>query len=147
MTDATDRAGTSALAQASTEAARAHHGLRRLLERIEHALRGEDLDSAARLLGDLIDRAREHFVTEEHIALDAGRSEAAGKLTHDAFLERARRLQTDCRRGAGDGGARQGASLRAELQAGLVMLLSDLVESDLRLQSRLDGKPEGPGAT
>lgn len=143
MTDATDRAGASALAQVTTETELAHHGLRHLFERIEHALRDDDLASAARLLGDLIEQAREHFIIEERIALGAGRSEAAGKLAHDAFLERARRLQTNCRQGAGNDSARQPGPSRADLQAGLVMLLSDLVESDLRLQSRLDGKPEG----
>lgn len=151
MNDAIDRTGDrngpspgpSPQAQAADEAALAHHGLRHLFERIEHALRDDDLASAARLLGDLIEQARAHFITEECIALGAGRSEAAGKLTHDAFLERARRLQTNCQRGAGSDNARQPGPSRTDLQAGLVILLSDLVESDLRLQSRLDVKPEG----
>ena len=111
------------------ESAFAHRGLRMQFERIEAALSGGDLQRSARLLGELIGQAREHFTHEESIALGAGySSNAGGRLLHDAFVERAGNLKARCLNSPDNGYYRQ------VIGQELVLLLSDLVEHDLRIQ-------------
>ena len=132
MSDAPSKAQKSVAAQIAEESALAHHGLRVQFERIERALKDGDLHKGAHLLNDLIDQAREHFTNEESIALGAGlTSSVGGRLLHDIFMERARRLKERYFNRPAN------TDFSHDIEAKLVVLLSDLVESDLRIEQRI----------
>lgn len=123
-------------ARVAEQSASAHRDMRVHFERIEHALNGGDLHKSAHLLNDLIAQVREHFINEEGIVLGAGlTSSAGGRVLHDAFLERARVLKARCLNSPAN------TDLHQDIEAELVVLLSDLVESDLRIEHRIDGAP------
>ena len=115
------------------ELALAHQGLHAQLERIEEALGRGDLRHSAQLLNELIGQAREHFINEESIALGAGLSSAgSGRLLHDAFVERARNLKARCLNSPAN------INFNDAIGQGLVLLLSDLVENDLRIERSIN---------
>lgn len=110
-----------------------HPALRAQMERIENALDSGDLKKGAHMMSDLITQAREHFATEEAIAVGAGlSSNAGGRLQHDSFVERARSLKARCLN------APANTDFNDSLTADLVMLLSDLVENDVRVEKSVD---------
>lgn len=118
------------LAQASEFS---HPALRAQMERIENTLASGDLKRATLMLSELIAQAREHFTTEESIAVGAGlSSNTGGKLQHDSFIERARSLKARCLN------APASTDFNTTLAADLVLLLSDLVESDVRIERSVD---------
>lgn len=120
-------------ARIAEQTASAHRELRLHFERIEQALAAGDLQVGATLLNDLIEQARQHFLGEERIARDAGVAEGAcGRWMHDALMERARRLKARCLNSPAN------TDLRHSIEAELVVLLADLVESDLRIAQRVD---------
>lgn len=122
----------SAVKLVAEESELAHRSLSAQLERIELALNHGDFHHSAQLLNELIHQIRDHFISEESIALGAGLSSAAGgRLLHDAFVDRARHLRARCLDSStGVGNADFSHIIGQEL----VLLLSDLVESDLRIE-------------
>lgn len=124
------------------EMALAHRGLRAQFERIEQAVSKGDMRLGARLLNDLIGQARDHFINNEAIALGMGLSTATGgRLMRDAFVQRASRLMTRCLRNpanANDANIDDANTKgQAEIKDTLALLLSDLVESDLRIEQSI----------
>lgn len=120
-------------ARIAEQTASAHRELRLHFERIEQALAAGDLQVGATLLNDLIEQARQHFLGEERIAQEAGIDEGAcRRWMHDALMERARRLKARCLNSPAN------TDLRHSIEAELVVLLADLVESDLRIAQRVD---------
>ena len=118
--------------QMAQAAAFSHPTLRAQMERIENTLANGDLKRATLMLSDLIAQAREHFTAEETIAIGAGLSpNAGGKLQHDSFIERARSLKARCLN------APANTDFNTTLAADLVLLLSDLVESDVRVEKNV----------
>lgn len=131
--DRTTASQTGVAKRIAEEAATAHRELRAHFDRIEQALGANDLHLGAQLLSELIEQARQHFINEENIATQAGLAPGAGgRLMHDALMERARRLKTRCLNSPAN------TDLRHTIEAELVVLLSDLVESDLRIARRVD---------
>lgn len=126
----------SAARLVAEESVLAHRSLSAQLERIELALERDDLQHSAQLLNELIHQLRDHFISEESIALGVGLSSAAGgRLLHDAFVERARHLKARCLdSSAGSGNIDFNYVIGQEL----VLLLSDLVENDLRLERSIN---------
>ncbi|MCR4378808.1 MAG: hypothetical protein NUV50_12040 [Rhodospirillales bacterium] len=126
----------SAAKLVAEESVLAHRSLSAQLERIELALGRDDLQHSAHLLNELIHQIRDHFISEESIALGVGLSSVAGgRLLHDAFVERARYLKARCLdSSAGVGNADFSDVIGQEL----VLLLSDLVENDLRLERSIN---------
>lgn len=118
------------MAQAS---AFSHPALRAQMERIEATLNSGDLKRATLMLSDLINQAREHFNAEESIALGAGlSSNTGGRIQHNSFIERARSLKARCLNTPAN------TDFNTILATDLVMLLSDLVESDVRVEKSVD---------
>lgn len=118
------------LAQASEFS---HAALRAQMEHIEKTLGCGDLKRATLMLSELIDQAREHFTAEENIAVGVGlSSNTGGKLQHDSFIERARSLKARCLN------APANTDFNTILADDLVLLLSDLVESDVRIEKNVD---------
>ena len=110
-----------------------HPALRAQMERIENALDSGDLKKGAHMMSELIAQAREHFTTEEGIAVGAGlSSNVGGRLQHDSFVERARSLKARCLN------APANTDFNITLTADLVMLLSDLLENDARVEKNVD---------
>lgn len=109
-----------------------HRTLGQLMYQIEQAISNDRYDVGARLLNDLIATVDEHFRCEEDIAQRAGFNRAlGGSLVHDAFLDRARTLQARCEHG-------RSSAMVEDISSELVVLLSDIVESDLMIAQRLD---------
>lgn len=124
-------------AQVAKESAMAHRSMRRYFESIERAVEADQFDEGAKLLSELINVARDHFTTEETIASAGGKPRSAGgRLLHSTFVSRARALQERCLTTTATEGVREGICNE------LVMLLSDMVESDLRIQKRIDDSPD-----
>jgi len=120
-------------AEVEAQSSGAHQSLRQLLHRIESAIDSNHFEDGARLLSELIEAVREHFHDEEAIALGAGLSRgAAGRLVHDALIDRARILQARCQNS-------QPNTPVGDIRNELVVLLSDMVESDIRIAGRIDG--------
>lgn len=141
MSDAAPSDTPPSAAQIAAESTTAHRELRAYFERIEQALAADNLPLGAQLLNDLIDLARQHFNNEERIAQDAGLvSGARGRWMHDALMERARRLKARCLNSPAN------TDLRHTMGAELVLLLADLVESDLRIAQRVDEAERDPDA-
>ncbi|HEY9163252.1 MAG TPA: hypothetical protein VIN57_01485 [Magnetovibrio sp.] len=133
MSDAAPSDTPPSAVQIAEETAESHRELRAHFERIEQALAAGDLHLGARLLNDLIDLARQHFDNEERIAEQAGLVPGArGRWMHDALMERARRLKARCLNSPAN------TDLRHIMETELVVLLSDLVESDLRIAQRVE---------
>jgi len=127
--------------QVAEESAMAHRNMRRYFESIERAVEADQFDEGAKLLSELIRVARDHFTTEETIANAGGKPRSAGgRLLHSTFVSRARALQQRCLTTTATQGVREGICNE------LVMLLSDMVESDLRIQRRIDDSPNIPNA-
>lgn len=123
----------SPASRAAEEAQAAHRDLHEQFARIEGALADGDLPRGAQLLADLINQAREHFINEENIALSAGlTTSAADRMKHDLLMERARTLKARCLNSPAN------TDFRNNMEGELVVLLSDLVESDLRVAHRLE---------
>lgn len=124
----------------SEEMAQAHGKLHAAFARVERALGADDLDSAKARMTGLLDLVRDHFLQEESLAIRAGlTTDAAGQVLHETFLDRARLVlqrieQARC------------PEARTDLENRLVLLLSDMVENDLRLQRSLK-RPSGPANT
>jgi hemerythrin len=139
VSDAAPKDEPQAAAMIAEQTASAHRELRTHFERIEQALSVGDLQLGAQLLNDLIDQARHHFLREERIAQEAGIAPGAcGRWMHDALMERARRLKARCLNSPVN------TDLRHTIEAELVVLLSDLVESDLRIAQRVDAAANPP---
>jgi len=127
--------------QVAEESAMAHRNMRRYFESIERAVEADQFDEGAKLLSELISVARDHFTTEESIASAGGKPRSAGgRLLHSTFVSRARALQDRCQSTTASQDVREGICNE------LVMLLSDMVENDLRIQSRIDNSPDIPSA-
>lgn len=123
--------------QVAEEMAQAHGKLHVAFARVENALGEDDLDTAKLRMTGLLDLVRDHFLQEEALAIRAGlTTDAAGRVLHETYMERARLLLERIE------GARC-AEARTDLENRLVLLLSDLVENDLRLQRSLK-RPSGP---
>lgn len=123
------------------ESAMAHRNMRRYFESIEHAIEANQFDEGAKLLSELIKVARDHFTTEESIVRAGGKTRSAGgRLLHTTFVSRARVLQERCQTTSVSANSREGICNE------LVMLLSDMVESDLRIERRVDDSPNTPDA-
>ena len=126
----------SAAKLVAEESVLAHRSLSAQLERIELALGRGDLQHSAQLLNELIHQIRDHFINEESIALGIGLSSAAGgRLLHDAFVERARYLKARCLDSAAES---ENTDFSHIIGQDLVLLLSDLVENDLRLERSIN---------
>lgn len=139
MSDAVPKDEPPVAALIAEQTASAHRELRTHFERIEQALRAGDLQVGAQLLNDLIDQARQHFLREERTAQEAGIAPVAcGRWMHDALMERARRLKARCLNSPTN------TDMRHTIETELVMLLSDLVESDLRIAQRVDAAANKP---
>lgn len=138
MSDAAPKDELPVTAMIAEETALAHQELRLHFERIEQALATGDLQVGATLLNDLIEEARQHFLSEERIAQEAGVAPGAcRRWMHDALTERARRLKARCLNSPAN------TDLRHTIEAELVVLLADLVESDLRIAQRVDAASQG----
>ena len=121
--------------------AMAHRNMRRYFESIERAIKDDKFAEGAKLLSELISVARDHFTTEESIARAGGKPRSAGgRLLHTTFISRARALQERCESTAATPNSRE------TICNELVMLLCDMVESDLRIQKRIDDCPNLPSA-
>lgn len=114
------------------ETAMAHGRLRVQFERIEQALQRGELQKGAHLLSDLIAQTREHFLKTEATAPGAGQGPS-----HDVMMERARRLKARCLNSPDN------ADMQHNIGSELVLLLSDLVESDIRISGRVSGRLSG----
>jgi len=127
--------------QVAAESAMAHRNMRRYFESIERAIETDKFAEGAKLLSELINVARDHFTTEESIARAGGKPRSAGgRLLHTTFVSRARALKERCESTAAS------PSSREAICNELVMLLCDIVESDLRIQKRIDDCPSLPNA-
>ncbi len=127
--------------QVAAESAMAHRNMRRYFESIERAIEDDKFAEGAKLLSELISVARDHFTTEESIARAGGKPRSAGgRLLHTTFISRARALQERCESTAVSSNSRE------TICNELVMLLCDIVESDLRIQKRIDDCPGLPNA-
>ena len=128
--------------QVAAESAMAHRNMRRYFESIERAIEDDKFAEGAKLLSELINIARDHFTTEESIVRTGGKNtrNASGRLLHTTFVSRARALQERCESTAAS------PSSRETICNELVMLLCDIVESDLRIQKRIDDCPGLPNA-
>lgn len=116
----------------------AHRDLHAQFAHIESALNSGELQRGAHLLSDLIDQARAHFINEEAITLSAGLTPGDGeRLLHDVFMERARKLKARCLNSPAN------SDFKRAVESELVVLLSDLVESDLRVAHRVDVTTRG----
>lgn len=137
MSGTTPRNQNPGAALVAQEAELAHRALRAHFERIEQALRQGDLKRGAHLLSELIAQAREHFLNEENIAEGAGLAPSAGgRMLHDALIARAHSLKARCLNSPAN------TDLNHNIETELVVLLSDLVESDLRIEHRVNEVPE-----
>lgn len=126
--------------QVAEESAMAHRNMRRYFESIERAIESDNFEDGAKLLSELIRVARDHFTTKESIARAGGKSHSAGgRLLHTTFVSRARSLQERCESTAAS------PINRENICNELVMLLCDIVESDLRIQRRIDDCPDISG--
>lgn len=129
--DNAPKGGKSPSQAIAREMARAHGKLRAAFDQVEAALGGDDLADAKARMAGLLDLVREHFFAEEALAMRAGLStDAAGRVLHDAFVERAYLLLERI-------GSAKDEDARTDVESRLVMLLSDVVENDLRLQRRV----------
>ncbi len=127
----------AATALVAKQAELAHRSMRAQFDRVERALQSGDLRRTAYLLSELIAQAREHFINEENIASGAGLPPSAGgRVLHDALLERAGRLKARCLNSPAN------TDFRHNIATELVVLLSDLVESDLRVEHRINFTPK-----
>ena len=137
--DILDLNGNPLSEQVAEESAMAHRNMRRYFESIERAIEADHFEEGAKLLSELINVARDHFTTEESIASAGGKPRSAGgRLLHTTFVSRARSLQERCESTAAT------PSNRETICTELVMLLCDMVESDLRIQRRIDDCPDLP---
>ena len=133
MSDSAPINQNAAAALVAKQAELAHRSLRAQFERVEHALQSGDLRRSAHLLSELIAEAREHFINEENIASGAGLAPSAGgRVLHDALIERAVKLKARCLNSPAN------TDFRHNIETELVVLLSDLVESGLRIEHNLN---------
>lgn len=118
--------------EAEAHATSSHRNLRQLFHQTERAIADNAFDQAAALLGELIEAARGHFRTTEEIAYHAGLTEKmAGWPMHNALLDRARILQARCQND------QKGACI-SMIRNELVVLLSDMVEYDIRFANEVE---------
>lgn len=118
--------------EAEAHATSSHRNLRQLFHQTERAIADNAFDQAAALLGELIEAARGHFRTTEEIAYHAGLTEeTAGWPMHNALLDRARILQARCQND------QKGACI-SMIRNELVVLLSDMVEYDIRFANEVE---------
>lgn len=118
--------------EAEAQAKSTHRSLRQLFHQTERAITDNAFEQAAAYLGELIEAVRGHFRTTEDIAFQAGMTdETVGWPMHNALLDRARILQARCRNGQKGSGV---SLIRNEL----VVLLSDMVEYDIRFANEVE---------
>lgn len=125
--------------EAEGRASSIHRSLRHLFQQTEHAIANNAFEQGAAYLDELIDAARGHFRANEDIAQQAGLNERTGGWPpHSDLLDRARILQARCRN------AQKGASVSL-IRNELVVLLSDLVECDIRFANEVESALSGEG--
>ncbi|OEJ66525.1 hypothetical protein BEN30_12115 [Magnetovibrio blakemorei] len=118
--------------EAEAHATSTHRNLRQLFHKTERAIADNAFQQAAAHLGELIDAARGHFRTTEEIAFHAGMTEeTAGWPMHNALLDRARILQARCQND-------QKGTCISMIRNELVVLLSDMVEYDIRFANEVE---------
>ncbi|MFC1673768.1 hypothetical protein ACFL12_06420 [Pseudomonadota bacterium] len=111
----------------------AHRAMRHYFDHIEGAIAEGHFEDATERLDALIAFAREHFTTSEGLARGAGlAAPAAGRLVHEALISRACVLRARFQ------GERDWESAGETMQNELVALLSDIVESDQRVEGRVN---------
>lgn len=130
MTRETPQTTLSAAACAQ-EPLRSRSDLNAQLEQIERLLQKGELQRGAYLLNDLIGQMRAHHRQGQSGAQGTGAApDDEERLTHDHLIERARRLKTRCLNVPAN------TDLRHAIETDLVVLMGDLMQSDLCSASR-----------